>query len=267
MRLRERWRATRKLLWFVWRHKRLAWQLFRDRRMPAAALFRDAWRQIESEGVDGWKLGVDAKFYNSKRRLVHYEFRHLFKRLFPQYRPETRLTDSGALALLRSGPAVVVTVHSRSEYATAATLDRAGQPCAIVTRVTVNEQLLDTYGFRTRPRSIKAGRRVLLEARAALQDGCAILFVADYDRRHERARKVSLQVLDFARLVRARLFFAHTQIDGDGVIECFLEAAPARDSVADNAGDLIAFVDRIEGSPTGMRPGDWAADRATRRGY
>ncbi|MBS0240175.1 MAG: hypothetical protein JSR89_17310 [Proteobacteria bacterium] len=194
------------------------------------------------------------------RHIQHYNLRQLIKSFFPEFVPQVSI-DPSVIAALQSGPSVIATIHSRSEYAICAALDKAGLASAVITAVRMDPIDVDNYGFGTAPICILRDRNVFLETRAALKEGRVIICDVDYVLdKHGPARSlyVSASFFAFQQAVKAKLYFGYTNISENGQIGCVVVPGSGEGiSPEEVAREFIEFIDRMQGAKSGLRIGTW----------
>lgn len=237
---------------------RLLFYILRNRRRPADEVFRGAW-EIVDKATSGAKVERNVRKI-PVRHIQHHNLRLSIKSFFPEFVPQV-LIDSSVIDALRAGPSVIATIHSRSELAICAALDRAGIPSAIITSSPLDPIKADNYAFGTRPINIPRDRNVFVEARAALRDQCVVVCDVDFvlDRGGPgEANCVSMSFFAFQQAVKAKLYFGYTNIHGDGKIECVIVPRTGGASTPQSAAqEFIDFIDRMQGTKSGLRIGVW----------
>jgi hypothetical protein len=267
---REKLKVDLKHLRFVGRNLGLFAFLMRNRSKPADALFRDAWRKLDRNNS-----AIAANNFRQipARNIRHYNFRQVFKQLFPGFLPEVTLSDPGLIDQLRSRQSIIATIHSQGEYAILAALDRAGLRSAMITASPINTTRLANYGFRNAPLNILRTSSTFVEARAALRNGYTLVCDVDYVLEKKSVngeRYISKSLFDFQQLVKAQLFFAHVRIGQEGDIECVIERAPGSGNSDEPsvlaANQFIEFIDRAQEWPSKFKVANWSAHMARKVG-
>lgn len=237
---------------------RLLLYILRNRRKPAGEVFRGAW-EIVDKATSG--TSVKGNMRNIPvRHLQHYNLRQCIKVLFPDFVPQI-LVDPNIIDELRAAPSVIATIHSKSELAICAALERAGMRGAIITSSPIDPINAANYGFVVRPINIARDRNVFVEARAALRDGCVVVcdvdFILDRDG-PEQANYISTSFFAFQQAVKAKLYFAYTTIHSGGETECVIVPCAEEASTAEaSAREFIQFIDRMQGTRSGLAIGTW----------
>ncbi|MGO4684966.1 hypothetical protein [Hyphomicrobium sp. 2TAF46] len=237
---------------------RLLLYIVRNWWRPPKEVFRGAWKIVD-EATAG--TSVRRNFRKMPvRHIQHYNLRQVIKSVYPDFVPQISI-DPNVIDALRTGPSVIATIHSRSEYAICAALDRAGLASAVITAGRMNPVDVDNYGFGTAPKCIQRDRNVFLEMRVALKDSCTIVCDVDYvlDKHGPApALYVSASLFAFQQAVKAKLYFGYTNISDDGQIECVVVPAGGEGiSPEDTAREFIEFIDRMQGTKLGLRIGTW----------
>lgn len=237
---------------------RLSLYIVRNWRRPPEEVFRGAWKIVD-EATAG--TSVRRNFRKMPvRHIQHYNLRQVIKSVLPEFVPQV-LIDPSIIEALQAGPSVIATIHSRSEYAICAALDKAGLASAVITADRMDPIDVDNYGFGTAPLCIRRDRNVFLEARIALKDGRAIICDVDYvmDKHGpDQALYVSASFFAFQQAVRAKLYFGYTNISEDGRIECIVVPGSGEGlSPEEAAREFIDFIDRMQGAKSGLRIGTW----------
>jgi hypothetical protein len=256
-----------KRLRFICRNFRLFVFLMQHRNAPADTLFREAWRMFDRKTAP---TAIGNNFRQiPDRHFRHYNFRHFFKYLFPSFLPEIKL-DQSVISAIGSQKSIIATIHSKSEYAILAALERAGLRTAMITASSMNVSKLETYGIKKPPLGILRTPGAFIEARSALRDGYTLVCDVDYvlGRRYMNVeRYISASLFDFQRVVGAQMFFAYTRIDENGQIECIVEQA--RHSSAQpsflSAAQFIEFIDKVQGQPSGLKVANWSMHKSQRQ--
>lgn len=258
-----RWRKLRRLRLVAVNLPLLGFILW-HRHADPATLFRLAWQRLERRKARP-ELSRN-RLHIPARHWMHRDLRILFKILFASFAPAIRVRNPQMLARIASQPAILVTIHSKTEFALAKMLDGAGLASALITAAPVSRKSLENYGFQELPQNILRSRNVLVEARTALKAGRVLICDVDYSRHLPHsgvARYISINLFEFRARTKAGLFFALAQITGDGDIECVLEAAedhlPAMAGPEETARAFIRFVERIRGAPSDYQLGNWTA--------
>jgi hypothetical protein len=238
--------------------------LVRHRNMPTDVLFRDAWMLFERRSASA-AIGNNFRQMPS-RHIRHHNFRQVFKYLFPSFLPEITL-DQSVISAIGSQRSIIATIHSKSEYAILAALERAGLKSAIITASSLDASKLETYGFKKLPLGILRTPGVFIEARSALRKGYTLVCDVDYvlGRKNTNGEQyISKALFDFRRSIKVQMFYAYTCIGMEGQIECIVERA--RHSYAQpsslDAAQFIEFIDKVRGQPSGLKVANWSTHRS-----
>lgn len=247
------WRLTRI---FPCRLRLIAF-LFLNRRLPVDLLFQQAWRLVDdSTSLEDRKKNIQQI---SVLHFLHHELRQLFYLLFPNFSPPIVLMNWAVIDNLRAQQSIITTMHSRSEYALLAALDRAGLATSFISHRPIHEERLAKYRFQISPTNILQTRSVFLDARSAMNSGRIVVCDVDFviaqgtaDMKHY----VSTAAFEFCSSVKGKLFFAHTRIGNEGQIECIIESADFNASSSGRStqagASFIAFIDRVQDYPSGL---------------
>jgi len=224
---------------------------------PPTDVFRGAWRIIDRAKS---KRSIEDRYGVPLKHVRHFRLRHAIKRVFPQYAP-TVVADYEMLDLMRQTPSVVASIHARSEFAMCAALDRAGLQSAIITAFPVIPAEMQNYNFSTPPQNILRERDVFVQALAALRSKrvvvCDVDFIVDQNLPGARIC-ISTSLFEFARKVKANLFFGYTQISDDGDMNCIFKPAPLGSASAEeDAQQFIAFLAGVQSQLLDLTIGDW----------
>jgi hypothetical protein len=180
----------------------------------------------------------------------------------PKFSPEVRF-DETFLRRAFNAPCVVACIHSQTEFAICAALDRAGLQTAFVSAEPVSRPQLENYNFSILPLNILRQPDLFVKARAALKSGRVVVCDADFilNKGLPNAQVcISKSLFEFRRMSGANLFFGHVQISEDGAMDCIIEAVPQRSASAlDDAKHFIDFLARFEGTPPQLTIRDWPA--------
>jgi hypothetical protein len=250
-------RALRKVTAQSERRVSVAFHLLRNYRKPPQDVFRGAWKIID--GAPSKRLIKD-RYGVPLRHVRHFRLRHAIKQVFPRFSPIV-IADPQMLELIRQAPSVIASIHARTEFALCAALDRAGQECAIITADPVKPAEIQNYDFSTLPQNILRERDVFIQARAALKSGrvliCDADFIADKDLPTARVC-ISTSLFEFARKVKANLFFGYAQISPDGAMNCIFKAeSPHTPSSREDAQRFIGFLKDVQSELSDLTIEDW----------
>jgi hypothetical protein len=227
---------------------------------PPAEVFCGAWKIVD--GVSAKRLPKD-RYGVPLKHVRHFRLRHAIKRIFPQYSPAV-IADREMLELIKEAPAIIASIHARTEFAMCAALDRAGQQSAIVTAYPIQPAEMNIYSLSTSPQNILRQPDVFIQARAALKSGkiiiCDVDFIADKDLPSTRIC-ISTSLFEFARTVKSNLFFGYTQISPNGAMNCIFKAAPRSTSAQEDAQNFIAFLESVQNELTNLTVEDWTRPR------
>jgi hypothetical protein len=250
-------RALRKVTAQSERRVSLACHLLRNYHKPPQDVFLGAWKIIDAAPS---KRLIKDRYGVPLRHVRHFRLRHAIKHVFPRYSPAV-IADPQMLELIRQAPLVVASIHARTEFALCAALDRAGQECAIITADPVKPDEIQNYDFSTLPQNILRERDVFIQARAALKNGKVLICDADFiaDKNLPSARVcISTSLFEFARKVKANLFFGYTQISPDGAMNCIFKAAsPHSTSSQEDALRFIEFLKDVQSELSDLTIEDW----------
>jgi hypothetical protein len=142
-----------------------------------------------------------------------------------------------------------------------AALDRAGLQSAIITTNPVKPAEIQNYNFSMSPQNIIRQRDVFIQARAALKSGrvviCDVDFIADKNLPSARVC-ISTSLFEFARKIKANLFFGYAQISPDGAMNCiFKVASPHSTSSQEDAQRFIEFLKTVQSELSDLTIEDW----------
>lgn len=256
MTIRATLRTLRKATSLSERRAALAFYFLRNCYRTPEEVFRGAWRIIDDAPS---KRLIKDRYGVSLQHVRHFKLRHAIKQVFPRYSPAV-IADREMLDLIKKAPAIIASIHGRTEFAMCAALDRAGQKCAIITAYPVEPAEMNIYNLSTPPQNILRERDVFIHARAALKSGkvivCDVDFIADKDRPSARIC-VSTSLFEFARKVKANLFFGYTQVASDGTMNCILRAAPCSTSPREDAQYFVAFLKDLQNVLPNITIEDW----------
>ena len=250
-------RALRKVTAQSKRRVSLALYLLCTWHKPPQDVFRTAWKIIDEAPS---KRLLKDRYGVPLRHVRHFRLRHAIKQVFPCYSP-TVIADPQMLELIRQAPSVVASIHARTEFALCAALERAGQKCAIITADPVKPDEIQNYDFSTLPQNILREGDVFIQARAALKSGrvliCDADFIADKDLPSARVC-ISTSLFEFARKVKANLFFGYAQVSPDGAMNCIFKAAsPHSTSSQEDAQRFIEFLKDVQSELSDLTIEDW----------
>ena len=237
---------------------RLLLYILRNRQRPANEVFRGAWQMVDGAAH---ALSVRRNFRKIPvRHIQHYNLRQSIKVFFPDFTAELS-ADPKVIEVLREAPSVIATIHTRSELAICAALDRAGLRSAIITSSPIDPIDAGNYAFGTLPLNVLRDRNVFMEARAALRKVGIVVCDVDFVRDRggaEEANYISASFFAFQQAVKARLYFGYTIIRQDGVMECVIVPSTGHaTSPAAAALEFIDFIDRMQGKKSGLEIGTW----------
>ena len=237
---------------------RLLLYILRNWGRPPGDVFCGAWKIVD-DATPGTSIRRNFRKM-PVRHIQHYNLRQVIKSVYPDFIPLVSI-DRSVIDELRAGPSVIATIHSRSEYAICAALDKAGLASAVITAVRMDPIDVENYGFGTAPICILRDRNVFLETRAALKDGRVIVCDVDYvlDKHGPaHALYVSASFFAFQQAVKAKLYFGYTNISEDGQIDCVVVPGSGDGASPEEAAkEFIDFIDRMQGTKSGLRIGTW----------
>lgn len=256
MTFKEKLLVLRKAFRFLDHRAALTVFVLRNLNNPPTEVFRGAWRLVNvptSSRPPNDRFGVPPK------HVRHYWLRHVIKLALPQYSP-TVTFDPEVLERMRQGPAVIASLHARTEFAMCAALDRAGLQSAIITAFAVRPAEMQNYDLASAPQNILRDRDVFVRALAALRGRRVVICDADFivDKGLPSARVyISTSIFEFARRVNATLFFGYAQISDEGDMNCIFKLAPRAASAEEDAHRFIEFAADVQSEISNLTIGVW----------